>query len=53
MSTRQLHSKEYAGKRHLMNPQWGYVTAIHTDLRATFERIRAEQQQPKRVRRVK
>ncbi|MDM0024112.1 hypothetical protein [Variovorax saccharolyticus] len=31
----------------LLDPRFQYVPAAKTDLRATFARIRAEQQQPK------
>ncbi len=50
-----LFSREFANTRHMLNPQRGYVNAVSTDLRATFERIRAAQQpqQKKGVRRVK
>lgn len=30
----------------LLNRAFTYVPAVHTDIRATFERIRREQQQP-------
>lgn len=39
-----LISKEYAGKNHILNPQRHYVKSEHTDIRQTFERIRAEQE---------
>lgn len=37
-----MTSNEYPAT-HLMNPARQYVRADHTDIRATFERIRAEQ----------
>jgi hypothetical protein len=51
-----LISLEYACTRHIMNPKREYIPASHTDIRATFARIRAEQAQPvkaKKLRRVK
>ncbi len=39
--TRKLHSKEYTGSNHLMNPDTVITPAVATDLRATFARVRA------------
>lgn len=36
-------SKEYAGSKHILNPERKYVASFATDVRATIARIRAEQ----------
>lgn len=51
-----LISKQYPAS-HLMNPARPYIKSAATDIRATFERVRAAQQPappvPKKMRRVK
>jgi len=58
-TTRPLHSKKYAGTKLLWNPDFPYVKAANTDIRATFARAR-EQAAPQvkaekadKVRRIK
>jgi hypothetical protein len=52
---KQPYSRELP-KTHMCNPERVWVGSAHTDIRATFERIRqqqAQQQTPKKVRRIK
>lgn len=37
----------YPSRGGLLNRAFAYVPAVRTDIRATFERIRREQQQPR------
>ena len=49
---RKLISTEFP-KSHLANPARPYVNAASTDIRKTFERVRAELAQTSNVRRIK
>jgi len=54
---KRLHSKQYAGTRHICNPDREYVHSTKTDIRVTLDRVRAElatdtKKQPK-VRRIR
>lgn len=54
---KQAYSREFP-KTHMCNPERTWISSAHTDVRATFERIRqqqekAQQQTTKKVRRIK